>query len=80
MMKYDQETRDLARLAADRTTEEIMSVLQLCESEDQAVQVALMAAGSAFGTASGAVSRKFGYSYDEANEAVPELIKSLLKK
>lgn len=80
MMEYDQETRDLARLVADRTSAAIISVLQLCDDEDQAVQVALMAAGSAFGTASGALSRKYGCSYDEATAMVPELIKSFLTK
>lgn len=65
-MEYDQITRDLARLAADRVNSAIHSVLQLCDCPDQAVQVAIMAAGTAIGNATGALSAKYGPEIGQA--------------
>lgn len=73
-MTYDQETRDLARLASARVMDAINSVLQICDSPDKALQVALMAAGTAMGSAAGAISAKYGYSLDEAKAVLPELL------
>ena len=73
-MAYDQETRDLAHLAARRVSDAITSVLQLCGSPDQALQVALMAAGSALGSAAGAVTARHGCSHEEAKKVVVSLI------
>ena len=73
-MVYDQQTRDLARLAAQRVSDAVASVLQLCDGPDQALQVAIMATGSAMGGAAGAVSAKYGCSTEEAKRILAGLI------
>lgn len=65
-MEYDTETRDLARLAADRVSSAIASVLQLCNGPDQSLQVTLMAAGTALGSATGAITAKYGKDITDA--------------
>lgn len=73
-MNYDQETRDLANLAANRVSNAVNSVLQICDGQDQALQVALMAAGAALGSACGSVSAKYGCTHEEAKMLLADLI------
>lgn len=71
---YDQQTRDLAQLAANRVSDAMVSVLQLCDSPEQALQVSIMAAGSAMGSASGAVEARYGCTSAEARAVLLDLI------
>lgn len=75
MMEYNTETRDLSHLANKRVSEAVLSVLQICSDEDQALQIALMAAGTAIGSATGAIIAKYGCSNEEAMDILFGLLR-----
>lgn len=73
-MAHDQQTKDLGNLAASRVSSAIQSVIQICDDRDQALQVAIMAAGAALGNATGAVTAKYGCTHDEAKAILLDLV------
>ena len=78
-MEYSTETRDLAHLASSRVSSAVLSVLQICADEDQAMQVALMAAGTAIGSATGVITAKYGCTTKEAANILFGLLKDGVK-
>lgn len=65
-LPYDPITRDLARKASDDVSDAITRTVQLCDTADQAMVVALTAAGSAFAHLAGCIKTKYRCSDDEA--------------
>lgn len=70
----DQQTRDLSKLVAERVTDAMISVLQLCETTEQSMPVAIAAISAAVANASGVVSERYSLSIEDAHLVTLELL------